>query len=60
MWIGYQKNQMDQMDQIVDQKDQIGICILITEVEEKQIMQIRHQMIHHKCSICANKHNQLL
>ena len=26
MWIGYQKNQMDQMDQIVDQKEQIGIC----------------------------------
>jgi hypothetical protein len=31
MWIGYQKNQMDQMDQIGDQKEQIGICILITK-----------------------------
>ena len=26
MWIGYQKNQMDQMDQIGDKKEQIGIC----------------------------------
>jgi len=26
MWIGYQKNQMDQVDQIVDQQEQIGIC----------------------------------